>query len=123
MAPVWITALLLVSMELMPGDLRGWPRLTIHVLMMALLASAVVREDHALAPLLKWHPVVRIGVLSYGMYLLHMFVQYFTNRLGERGLPDVFLFPLAVLGTTAVAELSYRYYETPFLQLKKRFAR
>ena len=27
------------------------------------------------------------------------------------------------VGTIVVAELSYRYYETPFLRLKKRFAR
>ena len=123
MTPLWLAAALLASLELMPEDLRGWPRLTIHLLMMALLASAVVREDHVLAPLLKWPPVVRIGVLSYGMYLLHVFVVHFTDRLGEHGLPALFLFPLAVLGTVAVAELSYRFYETPFLRLKKRFTR
>lgn len=118
-----LSLILLASLELMPADIKGWPRLTIHLLMMALLASAVVREDHVLAPLLKWRPVVRIGVLSYGMYLLHMFVGHFTDSLAERGLPKILLFPLATLGTVAVAELSYRYYETPFLKLKKRFAR
>jgi len=123
MTPLVLVAVLLLSMALMPSDLTGWPRLTLHVLMMALLASAVVREDHVLAPLLNWRPVVRIGVLSYGMYLLHMFVVHFTDSLARRGLPHIFLFPLATLGTIAVAELSYRYYETPFLRLKKRFAR
>jgi len=123
LAPLFLAVVLMVSLELMPGDLRGWPRITIHLLMMALLASAVVREDHVLAPFLEWPPVVRIGVLSYGMYLLHMFIVHFTDRLGERGLPHVFLFPLAVAGTIAVAELSYRFYETPFLRLKKRFTR
>ena len=123
MTPLWIAALLLIGLELMPLDITGWPRLTIHLLLMALLASAVVREDHVLAPLLNWRPIVRVGVLSYGMYLLHMFVVHFTDTLGKRGLPHIFLFPLATLGTIAVAELSYRYYETPFLRLKKRFAR
>jgi len=123
MTPLWLALILMVTLGLLPADLRGWPRVTIHLLMMALLASAVVREDHVLAPLLKWPPVVRIGVLSYGMYLLHVFVVHFTDRLGEHGLPALFLFPLAVLGTVVVAELSYRFYETPFLRLKKRFTR
>lgn len=121
--PLWLAVVLMVSLELLPVDLRGWPRPTIQLLMMALLASAVIREDHVLAPVMRWRPIVRIGVLSYGMYLLHMFVVGFTDRLGEQGLPAVYLFPLAVLGTTAVAELSYRFYETPFLRLKKRFSR
>ncbi len=123
MTSLWLTVALVVALVLMPEDLRGWPRLTIHLLMMGLLASAVVREDHLLAPLMRRPVVVRIGVLSYGMYLLHVFVVHFTDRLAERGLPDPFLFPLAALGTIAVAELSYRFYETPFLRLKARFAR
>lgn len=123
MAPLLLAAVLMVSLELLPRDLRGWPRLTVHLLMMALLASAVVREDHVLAPVLKWPPIVRIGVLSYGMYLLHLFVMHFTDKLVEHGLPEALLFPLTVVGTIAVAELSYRFYETPFLRLKKRFAR
>ena len=122
-SPAVLSLVLLLSLELMPDDIKGWPRLSIHLMMMTLLASAVVREDHVLAPFLKWRPVVRIGVLSYGMYLLHMFVVHFTDALGRRGLPSLMLFPLAVIGTVAVAELSYRYYETPFLKLKKRFAR
>lgn len=122
-APVVLVLLLMLALEILPGDLRGWPRLVIHVIMVALLASAVLREDHALAPLLRWGPIVRIGVLSYGMYLLHMFVEHYTTKLGDRGLPVILQFPLAVLGTYIVAEVSYRYYETPFLRLKKRFAR
>ncbi len=121
--PVVLSIVLVVCLELFPQDLRGWPRASLHLLLMALLASVVVREDHALAPFLKWPPIVRIGVLSYGMYLLHMFVVHVTNLLGERGMPEFLMFPLAVLGTTLVAELSYRFYETPFLKLKKRFAR
>lgn len=123
MAPLWLAAALILALVFMPGDLRGWPRLTVHVLMVGLLASAVVREDHVFAPLLKWPVVVRIGVLSYGMYLLHVFVVHFVERLAQHGLPDSFRFPLAVLGTIAVAELSYRFYEAPFLRLKTRFAR
>ena len=112
-----------MALVFMPEDLRGWPRLIINLLMMGLLASAVVHEDHVIGHLLKWPPIVRIGVLSYGMYLLHVFVVHFTELLAEHGLPDPFLFPLVVLGTISVAELSYRFYETPFLRLKTGFAR
>lgn len=123
-APIVFLAALLVVCEVFPVDLIGWPRFTIHLLMTALLASLVIREDNVFAPILKWPPVVRIGVLSYGMYLLHMFVVGVTDRLWEQGhLPTASLPPLVLLGSVLLAELSFRYYETPFLKLKKRFAR
>ncbi|MEM7136404.1 MAG: acyltransferase [Myxococcota bacterium] len=123
-SPVMLLAALLIAVELLPQDLTGWPRFSIHLIMTALLASLVVREDHAMAGVLSWRPIVRIGVLSYGMYLLHMFVVAAAERVWERApLPTFLLFPAVLLGTVLVAELSFRYYETPFLKLKKRFAR
>ena len=73
-----VLALLLV---LLPGDLRGWPRLLLHLGMFALLASLVVNEQHALAPLFRSAVLRRIGAVSYGMYLFHMLLENFARRI------------------------------------------
>jgi peptidoglycan/LPS O-acetylase OafA/YrhL len=129
-APLLIAGALLACLEFIPHtpvpgfDNRGWPKLTFYVLMTILIGSTVVREDHFLAPLLRWGPIVRIGIVSYGMYLLHLPVQMLVDGPAERlGLPDLLRFVVIAAGTVLVAELSYRYYETPFLKLKRRFAR
>ncbi len=119
-APVIVGVVLATCLMFLPKDLNSPNRFLVQGLMTALLASVVLREDHVLARPLSVSPVVRIGVLSYGMYLLHMFVVHFVAVLGQKGVPAVLLFPLAVLGTMAVAELSFRFYETPFLKLKDR---
>jgi len=102
-------------------DLMGWPRLVIQLFMALLLASCVVREDHWLNLLFGWWGVRRIGVVSYGMYLYHVFVIYALDGLlpKARGFPFV-MFLISVMLTVLVAELSFRFYETPFLRLKER---
>jgi peptidoglycan/LPS O-acetylase OafA/YrhL len=121
-SPIVILGALLVVVPLLPADLRGWPRLCVHLLMILLLASVVVREDHALRPFLCWGPIRRLGVLSYGMYLWHMFALAVPLRLVASGrLSPLLLFPLTLALTVALAEGSFRCYETPFLRLRARF--
>ena len=92
--------------------------------MTLLLGSAVVREDHLLMPLLTAPPLVRIGVLSYGMYLLHMLCRHGSRVvLDKLGCTAEWpLFPVTLAVTLAVAWLSFTFYETRFLKLKDRFA-
>ncbi len=91
--------------------------------MVALVASCVVREANILAPLLTLWPMRRIGVVSYGIYLYHLLVMHFVlkglNMLGV--MQGFFAFIGTVLATWAVAELSYRFFETRFLALKARY--
>jgi peptidoglycan/LPS O-acetylase OafA/YrhL len=122
LSPILILGALLLAVPLLPADLRGWPRLCVHLLMILLLASVVVREDHALRGVLCWGPIRRLGVLSYGMYLWHMFALAVPLRLVEGGrLSSLLLFPLTLALTVALAEVSFRFYETPFLRLRARF--
>jgi peptidoglycan/LPS O-acetylase OafA/YrhL len=110
------------ALPVLPNEL-GWPRLALQLSLLLLLASCVVAENHVLRGLLTWRPLARIGVISYGMYLYHMWVLHFTHILLARlplRVPGSRLI-LCLLGTLAVAELSYRLYEAPFLSLKKRF--
>jgi peptidoglycan/LPS O-acetylase OafA/YrhL len=90
----------------------------------ALVGTCVIREDNGLAPILKLRPIAWIGVLSYGMYLLNSLSVYTVRMaLGYLGLRHpLIVFPCGVGVAVAAAFLSYRYFETPFLELKKRFA-
>jgi peptidoglycan/LPS O-acetylase OafA/YrhL len=122
LSPILILGALLGVVPLLPADLSGWPRLCVHLLMILLLASVVVREDHALHGFLSWGPLRRLGVLSYGMYLWHMFALAVPLGMVNAGrLSALLLFPLTLALTVALAEVSLRHYETPFLRLRARF--
>jgi peptidoglycan/LPS O-acetylase OafA/YrhL len=69
-----------------------------------------------------------LGKLSYGIYMYHMFVIYFLLIFFEKiqwtdnsFFYNVVLYSLTTLGTVGVAYISYRWLETPFLNLKKKF--
>jgi peptidoglycan/LPS O-acetylase OafA/YrhL len=119
---VLLSALVLLANA--PIDIAGGLRLGIHVVMVLLLGSLVVRSD-TLGGLLTWRPVVRIGLVSYGVYLLHMFVRHgaaaVLDRVPVRVPGDLFV--AVVLGTWLAAEVSFHLFESRFLALKKRFAR
>jgi peptidoglycan/LPS O-acetylase OafA/YrhL len=104
-------------------DLSGLPRLTIQMAIVALLATCVVREDHALAGCLRFAPLRRIGIVSYGMYLIHMFAvgsaESVVRKLGLGGATATFVVCAAI--TYVAAEYSFRYYETSWLKWKRRF--
>jgi peptidoglycan/LPS O-acetylase OafA/YrhL len=123
LSPMLALGLALAACHHPGGDISGWPRITIQVAFAVLVASCVIRERHALRPLLRCWPVRRIGIVSYGIYLYHMLVLHFvakgTQRLGWTSNAGAFV--MLVLLTWAVAEVSYRLYESRFLALKVRF--
>lgn len=122
-APYYCGALLVLA-NVVEGDIAGWPRLTIQVLMVMVVVSCVAREDHYLTTILCPRLVKRIGAISYGMYLYHLLGRHFAAEAIERmGIESfqVALFPGTVFATIAIAEVSYRFLEQPFLNLKGRF--
>lgn len=90
-----------------------------------LVGACVIREDHGLAPLLRWQPLAFVGLVSYGMYLFNTLcvrvVHVAMNRIGW-GHPLAAFAPTVAL-TVLAAWLSYRFVEMPFLALKSRFTR
>jgi peptidoglycan/LPS O-acetylase OafA/YrhL len=91
-------------------------------LMTWLVGACCIREDHLLKPMLA-NPIARyVGSISYGMYLLHMLALNVVRRVlpSYLQLPPL-LFPLALGVTIAVASISFRFYERPFLRLKNWF--
>ena len=92
--------------------------------MTLLVGACVVREDHALAGLLRSRPVASIGQVSYGIYLMHMLVLNFVERCARTLHVEsrAAIFVATLLAAWGVAVLSFRLYESRFLALKGRFA-
>jgi len=115
-APASAIALLASLAPLHPNFWITWAANTI------LVGACVVREDHGLAWLLRFRPLAFIGVISYGMYLLNSLslhlAQAVLSRVGL--LHPAFTFPIGLALTIGVAYLSYHFYETPFLEWKKK---
>lgn len=118
-APALLMALLLCLAPAQP------PFLLAFLVTAALVGACVVREDNGLATVLQFRPLAFIGILSYGIYLLNSLsvhaVRFPLARLGLDYPPLIFVCALAL--ATALAFLSYRYYESPFLALKSKFSR
>jgi peptidoglycan/LPS O-acetylase OafA/YrhL len=119
----WAAPAALVALAICLIPARA-PFLAASLATAALVGACVIREDNGLAPILKLGPIAWIGVLSYGMYLMNSLSVYAVRMaLGRFGLiHPLIVFPCGVGAAVAAAFLSYRYFETPFLELKKRFA-
>ncbi len=120
-APIALSTVVALAAAL-PGDLIGLPNLAIHLTMTAALAALVLNEDNLLAPVLRSRPVVRIGVVSYGLYLYHLIGLDFANRslaaVGfDRAWAVLVLYPII---SYAIAETSYRTLESYFRSLRAR---
>lgn len=100
-------------------DVAGWPRLAIQLSMTWLLACCVIRQDHVLSRVLGLAPIRRIGVISYGIYLLHMFALHAATLITPA--KSLTRFAIGLIVAVGFAEVSYRLFETPFLRLKQRF--
>ena len=124
LAPVLALALSLLAASYPADDISGCQRLSIHWAMLVLVASCVIRERNFLQPILSLWLMRRIGIVSYGMYLYQHIVGHFIRKGLEIVIVpwDFAYFACTTLATWAVAECSYRYFETPFLAAKARFA-
>jgi peptidoglycan/LPS O-acetylase OafA/YrhL len=98
--------------------------LVISASLALLVATCVVREDNDLAVMLRWRPMVWVGTVSYGMYLLHMIAVNLMRRAGAAaGLEPspYFDFVAGSMAALALATISYLTYEKFFLRLKDRW--
>ncbi len=84
----------------------------------ASIAALVVERPRWLHRLLSSPPLVRVGRISYGLYLWHYPLFLWVDRLGLPRVPGALA---KAAGVLAVASLSYRWIERPFLRLKDRF--
>ncbi|MBX3203526.1 MAG: acyltransferase [Labilithrix sp.] len=97
----------------------AWPLLPTHLAMAALVGACALRRDHLLAPLLENRVVRHVGVVSYGVYLLNVPIVSACRRLvGEQS--SLLLFAVSTVASVAVATVTWRYVERPFLALRER---
>jgi peptidoglycan/LPS O-acetylase OafA/YrhL len=122
--PLIYSTLLILLMVNAPVDISGITRLLIQIAMALLLVSCVIRQDHFLELFLTFKPVQYIGSISYGMYLFHLICLAASFKvLDIYGVDKEWIaFLLGTTLTMIVAGLSFKFYEKPFLNLKKRFS-
>jgi peptidoglycan/LPS O-acetylase OafA/YrhL len=98
--------------------------LAASIIVCCLSATSWITTALSIAPL-RW-----LGRISYGAYIFHdIFHVVFTNILNRLALQHRFfmqhgekpLLFVALSTTLLFADLSYRFFETPFLHLKRRF--
>lgn len=70
-------------------------------------------------PFLRGRVVVYLGRISYGLYVYHFLGLVLAGLLLEEHSPAYII--AGLLFTIALASISYRYLELPFLRLKRRF--
>lgn len=98
-----------------------WASLTYIVLIMN-----IATNQYSLLKL-NFPPIEKLGEISYGLYLYHfpvLYLIYFmTHNVGFKSIwtSPFLLLIITVVSTWAVAALSYRWFEAPFLNLKRRF--
>lgn len=119
-------ALLLAFLSAIDGALNGWKFLVTHLLITAIVASAVINEENVLGRVLSFRPLAYCGVLSYGIYILHSQFQGVAAKFvgaipvaSVAGSRVTFFFVFLSI-SIGIAALSYRYFESYFLRLKNR---
>ena len=96
------------------------PRQIPQILMVAAVISVTINETTPVHPFFSWRPLAFVGTISYGMYLMHM-LSANALRLVLDQHTGVALFVATAALTVVVAYLSYRFFESPLLRLKRRF--
>ena len=108
-----------------PPKGAGFSVLWINTAFLGLVGMLVVQSGQPGVAWLRRPRLVRIGVISYGLYVYHfvflMLGGDIVRSLGGRGRP--FWVDLISMGLTfSAAHLSWEYLEKPLLRFKKRFS-
>jgi peptidoglycan/LPS O-acetylase OafA/YrhL len=90
----------------------------------AILVYGVAREGW-FTRFLEWRPLRYLGTISYGLYVYHFPIVWFSGRIEDLGIEPPLLHPLSALialsATILIASLSFHLIERPILHLKDRF--
>jgi peptidoglycan/LPS O-acetylase OafA/YrhL len=111
--------------------LTAYPQFTIGLFGVGLASTAViplVMRPGRVHSILGSAPLRYLGRVSYGFYVLHIFIEPLIDRLGARaahaGSGQNYQLARLLIGfvlTLLLASISYFALELPFLELKRRF--
>jgi peptidoglycan/LPS O-acetylase OafA/YrhL len=123
----WLAPLALAGLFLVPNTVTwyspwmGWIGYVLVGGASLLVIADLVAGGHSrLARPLTWAPMVFIGKISYGLYLLHLPVYYMVEHLIPSA-PLVVRLGWKVGVSVALATASYYLVEKKFLRMKSRF--
>jgi peptidoglycan/LPS O-acetylase OafA/YrhL len=68
---------------------------------------------------LNFAPAVFLGKISYGIYILHNIVPFFIVKVLHAD--SVYFIPVCAISLVLCSWVSFRFFESPFLKLKKGF--
>jgi peptidoglycan/LPS O-acetylase OafA/YrhL len=104
-----------------------WGLLAIDLSSVIIIACAI-QPGSLIYRVLKQRPLRWLGRISYGAYVLHDIPHSVYRRLAEWLVPSCdqwcglwLIAAIALISTCLLAWLSYRYFESPFLNLKERW--
>jgi peptidoglycan/LPS O-acetylase OafA/YrhL len=120
----WLPLLTLVALWLSRTRISNAYHYSVGFTVDAVLVAVFIAQILQLNGTLLWrwleHPVVKyLGLISYPLYLYHVWGLAVPHHLGPLSLPTQFA--IGVLASVAVATGSYFVVERPFLALKRRF--
>lgn len=98
-------------------DKSGLPAQLSYVMMTLLIMGCAIRPA---IPTPGYALLSHVGVVCYGIYLLHMLVIMVVQRTMTSN--PVLTLIIATVGVYVLASLVYRYFERPILKYKDRFS-
>jgi peptidoglycan/LPS O-acetylase OafA/YrhL len=91
-----------------------------EILMVVVVVATCIVEWTPLHPILRWRPLAFVGVISYGVYMLAALCGD-AVRIATRWQQGILVFAVTLVTVVLVAYLSFRFFETPVLKLKRRY--
>lgn len=112
------SALLAFGLLLLPLVFERTPMAVTSFSLLLLLTVCIIRPDHLLVPILESRIPRYIGMVSYGIYLMHMLSVNTARKLVPNGNIAV-VFMLALMLSILAGSASYHLFEKRVLELKK----
>lgn len=97
----------------------------VYLSLVGLVISCTIRNRNGLSAVLQIKPLVRLGTVSYGIYLMHLLCFNAVWTVGSKlGITNQWLlWSIGVMLVYLIAEVSFRTFERYFQNWKLRYAR
>ena len=117
---VLLAAWLLIDNQLSQSFIPNYGILGVSIGTIIIIARIVNIPSGLISKIFCFSPLVKIGMISYGLYLWHAPIGALIDQF-NLNLPLYLLIGLKILLTFLAAGISYKFLERPILNLKRRF--